>query len=360
MENGAPAEVGRNILKRLLDHSEILPFAEIKLFCKEKYVSEIRNSFDLDVITYKNLNKISKHDLVHIPVLPTILPNAKFLLYLYIKVIKRGKLILQYHGDVRKELQSSYKDIISLIHICTYTFVPYLLRNADRVITHSYYMYEIITKYGAKKCVVVPNAIDEYWSQKKAETEANSNGIIDHNNFNIFYHGRLSWEKGVDILMEAFGRYARNNPNTNIYLAGEGPQKKQLKDICSRLNLDKKIIFLGNINKEEILFFLKNVDVAIYPSRFDNFPLAVLEALACANCPVYFSKNIGICDFVIQDGFELNSFELNVANLIKVLDSASCSKDKNVVDQQIKFAENYTWDQVILKYVELYREVTNE
>ncbi|MDD3245962.1 MAG: glycosyltransferase family 4 protein [Methanosarcina sp.] len=359
MENGAPAEVGRNILKRLLDHSEILPFAEIKLFCKEKNVHEIRNSFDLDVITYKNLNKITKHDLVHIPVLPTILPNAKFLLYLYIKVIKRGKLILQYHGDVRKELKSSYKDIISLIHILTYIFVPQILRSSDRVITHSYYMNEIITKYGAKKLVVIPNAIDEYWYQKEAETEAKSSRVIDHNNFNIFYHGRLSWEKGVDVLIEAFGHYAINNPNTTIYLAGEGPQKKQLKDLCSNLDIDKRVIFLGNINKEEIVFFLKNVDVAIYPSRFDNFPLAVLEALACANCPVYFSKNIGIYDFVIQDGFKLNSFELDVENLIKVLDSASCSTNKNVVNQQIQFAINYTWDRVILKYIELYHDVIN-
>lgn len=357
MESGAPAEVGRNILKRLLNHSEILPFTEVKLFCKEKHVSEIKNHFDLDVITYKNLNKISKHDVVHIPVLPTILPNAKFLLYLYIKVIKKGKLIIQYHGDVRKELQSSYKDIISLIHIFTYIFIPYLLKSADRVITHSYYMNEIITEYGVKKSVILPNAIDDYWYGKKEENETKPKKEIDSTVFNIFYHGRLSWEKGIDILIESFGHYAKNNPNTNIYLAGEGPQKKQLKDLCSRLDIDKKVIFLGNINKEEIILFLKKVDVAIYPSRFDNFPLAVLEALTCANCPVYFSKNIGIYDFVIRDGFKLNSFELNVENLNKVLGYASCNTNRKVVNQQKKFAKNYTWDQVILKYIEVYHDV---
>ncbi|AAM31803.1 glycosyltransferase [Methanosarcina mazei Go1] len=291
--------------------------------------------------------------------MPTILPNAKFLLYLYTKLTKKGKLILQYHGDVRKELKSSYKDIISLIHTLTYVFVPYLLRSANRVITHSYYMNGIITKYGVEKSIVIPNAINEYWYQKDVVYEKNSSTGINHNLFNIFYHGRLSWEKGVDVLIEAFGHYTKNNPNTTIYLAGEGSQKKKLEDSCLKWNIDKKVIFLGNIDKEQITFFLKNVDVAIYPSRFDNFPLAVLEALACANCPVYFSKNIGIYDFVIQDGFKLNSFEPEVTNLIKVLDSASC-KSKNIVDQQIQFAKNYTWSHVISEYIELYRDVINE
>lgn len=359
MEKGAPAEIGRNIFKNLLDRQDMLPFAEIKLFCKEKHISEVKTLFgNIDIITYKELRKISKYDLIHIPVLPTVLPNAKFLLYFYIKAIKKGKLILQYHGDVRKELKSSYKDVVSLVHILTYILVPNILRSADLVVTHSYYMKKIIDKYDAEKCIVIPNAIDEFWYQKK-RIEVNLARIINPNNFNIFYHGRLSWEKGIDILIEAFGHYVKNNPNATIYLAGDGPQKKYLKDLCSTLKVNEKVIFLGNINKEEIMFFLKNIDVAIYPSRFDNFPLAVLEALACANCPVYFSKRIGIYDFVIQDEFKLNSFEPEVTNLIKVLDSASC-KSKNVVNKQIQFAKNYTWSHVISEYIELYRDVTNE
>jgi glycosyltransferase involved in cell wall biosynthesis len=360
MENGAPSEVGRNILKKLLNHLEILPFNEIKVFCKEEYVSEIRSSFNLEIITYKNLSNLSKSDLVHIPVLPTILPNSKFLLYFYTNFIKRGKIILQYHGDVRTELKSSYKDIISLIHILTYIFIPYLLRGADKVITHSYYMSEIISNYGVKQCVVIPNAIDEYWFKKDTIDKLKTGIIINNNYFNVFYHGRLSWEKGVDILIEAVGNYIKNNPKVTVYLAGEGPQKNSLEELCLRYNINNNVIFLGNIQKEEIVYFLKGVDVAIYPSRFDNFPLAVLEALACANCPVYFSKNIGIYDFMIQDGFELKTFEPNVENLTKIFNSFSFNLDRDIVGHQVKFSKNYNWDSVILKYIELYNEIIDE
>lgn len=358
LDNGSPAEVGRNILKKLLDRADMLPFSEIKIFCKEKDAPKIRDQFkDTDIITCKNLDKISKNDIVHIPVLPTILPNSKFVLYFYSKMIKREKIILQYHGDVRTELKSSYRDVISWVHILTYIFVPNLLNSADRVITHSYYMNKIIKDYGVKKCVVIPNAIEESWFRQLETKDVFVKERINKDKFNIFYHGRLSWEKGVDLLIKAAEMHVKKNPNTIIYLAGEGPQKKYLMELCSRLDLNKSVRFLGNIKKEEIMFFLKNVDVAIYPSRFDNFPLAILEALACANCPIYFSKNIGIYDFVIQSHFQLNYFELNIENISKILNSFSMEENKNIIYEQMNFAKKFLWDVVILEYIKLYNDV---
>ncbi|WP_162198517.1 glycosyltransferase family 4 protein [Methanosarcina mazei] len=358
MDKGSPSNVARELLAKLIKHVDSLPFNEIMLFSKPKDVDAIKEKFqNMRVISYKELNEISGEYLVHFPILPTVLPNSKFLLYLYSTLIKRNKIIIQYHGDVRTELKSSYKDIRSLIHIFSYIFLPKLLKSADVVITHSYYMKGIIKRYGVPKIVVIPNAIDNYWFQQNNEARDLSTHI-DKNIFNIFFHGRLSWEKGVDILLEAVGYYVKQNPKIKVYLAGEGPQKKYLKELCSKMDIDKNVIFLGNVSKEEIMFFLKNVNVAIYPSRFDNFPLAVLEALACANCPVYFSKNIGIYDFAIQDGFKLNFFEPEVTNVIKVLGSASCNN--NTGGQQIQFAKNYTWNQIALKYIELYYDVINE
>lgn len=360
MDKGSPSNVARKLLTELIKHTDTLPFNEIILFSKPKDVDSIKKKFqNLRVISYKELNKVSGDYLIHFPVLPTILPNSKFLLYLYSKFIKRKKIIIQYHGDVRTELKSSYKDIHSLVHILSYILLPNLLKSADMVITHSYYMKKTIKNYGVLKSAVIPNAVDNYWFQQGNEV-IYLNNPIEKNVFNIFYHGRLSWEKGIDILLEAVGHYIKNNSKIMVYIAGEGPQKKYLKELCLKLNIDKNVIFMSNICKEKIMFFLKSVDVSIYPSRFDNFPLAVLEALACANCPVYFSKNIGIYDFVIQDQAELKVFDPNVISLIELLDSVYLGiNKKNIVDQQVKFAKNYTWDKTTIKYVKLYNDVIN-
>jgi glycosyltransferase involved in cell wall biosynthesis len=239
-------------------------------------------------------------------------------------------------------------------------FVPNILKSADRVIVHSYHMNRITNYYGVKKCEVIPNAIDDYWHQNYIEEKKTTNDIINKHNYNIFYHGRLSWEKGVDILIESVENYIKNNPNTILYLAGEGPQRKKLEYLCSNLNIEKNVIFLGRLDKKQIKFFLENVDVAVYPSRFDSFSLAVLEALTCANCPVYISKNIGICDFVVLEGFKLNIFEPNVSNIVNLLNYISVNSGSKVVNCQKDFAKNYTWDSLILKYIKLYSEVINE
>ncbi|KKH17586.1 glycosyltransferase family 4 protein [Methanosarcina mazei] len=355
MSKGSPSNVSRKLLEELLNRMDILPFSEIILFSKKKHIEYIKENFqNLRVISYTELSKISEDYLVHFPMLPLIFPNSKFLLYLHTRFIRRKKIIIQYHGDIRTELKSNFKDPVSLIHLLSYIFVPNLLKNADRVITHSYYMKGILENYGVLKSVVIPNAVDNYWFQPCSNSIC-VNELLDKSKLNIFYHGRLSWEKGVDLLLKAAGDYVKSNPNTRIYLAGDGPQKNHLKELCSKLDIERKVIFMGHLNKEEIKFFLKNVDLAIYPSRFDNFPLAVLEALSCANCPIYFSKNIGIYDFAIRDGFELNFFELNSQNIIKIFESIK--KEKMSVSYQVNFANRYSWDLIVPKYVETYNSV---
>lgn len=360
LNEGSPSNVARKLLAELIEHKNSLPFEEIIIFSKKKNVKIIKRNFqNLRVISYAELNDISEDYIVHFPVLPFILPNSKFLLYIYTKFMKRKRIIIQYHGDVRTELKSSYKDIRSLVHLLSYIFLPKLLKSAEIVITHSYYMNTIIKKYGVSKSAVIPNAIDKYWFQQ-SDKYIYLKEPIDENKCNIFYHGRLSWEKGIDLLLEAAESCIKKNKNIIIYLAGEGPQKKQLKDLCSKLKISRNVVFLGNLNKEQIKFFFKNVDLAIYPSRFDNFPLAVLEALTCANCPVYFSKNVGIYDFVIRDNFKLNYFELCISNITNILDNVSVNKNKGTVTLQREFAKKFTWNTVIFKYIKLYYDVLGE
>ena len=356
MPGAAPGEVGRNVLNKILQSAEKLPFDEVKLYTKHKFINEIQNEFkDIEILTYRNLHKIHRDDVIHFTTLPTVLPNSKFLLYIY-ALLKKCRIIIQYHGDVRNELRSSYKDVVSLCHIITYVAVPKLLKNTDAVITHSYYMDSIIKKYGVKNSFVIPNAVDVSWFQSFIENTS-TNDNVDNDNFNIFYHGRLSWEKGVDMLLEAFAKYVHNFPHSKLYLAGDGGQLKHLGKMCSMLGINKNVVFLGKIRKKTIMHYLKNVDIAIYPSRFDNFPLAIMEAMACAQCPVYFSRNVGIYDFIVQDSYQLCDFEPTMDNIYNILYDHSAITNNEIVQLQRKFAKKYTWDKVVEQYINVYKKL---
>lgn len=355
MGSGAPSEISRKIFKFLLAHKKNLPFESIKIFCKKKDATKIKKEFEnVETITYSDINKISCNSLVHIPLFPLILPNSKFLLYLYCIYIKKTKLVLQYHGDLRAELKNSYKDLFSLVYIPTYLFVPNILRSADVVIVNSKYMEEIVHFYGVNEEFVISNAIEHYWF-KPLEKDIYIKQPLDKKNYNIFYHGRLSWEKGVDLLIEAV-KFCLDNKYSNIklYLAGDGSLRGYFEKLCYLSGIENSVVFLGNIDRNSIKYYLQNVDLAIYPSRFDAFCLAVLEALSCANCNVYFSKKAGIYDFVIKDGFRLNAFEPSIGNIIKIIEQ---NKLLDKCELQIQFAKKYSFDYVILEYIKLYNNI---
>ena len=104
--------------------------------------------------------------------------------------------------------------------------------------------------------------------------------------------------------------------------------------------------------------YLSNVDAAIHPSRYDSFSLGILEALSAANCPVYFSKQAGIYDFVVRDGYGLNAFKPTVGNISKIIrDVIDENYDIQVVKQQKEFAKQYTWNKVSDQYIELYNRI---
>jgi glycosyltransferase involved in cell wall biosynthesis len=358
MDEGSPSKVARKLLTYLLLNKDRLPFEYIKIYCKYKHRDQLINLFkgNVDVLTYRDLNKISKDDLVHIPVLPTILPNEKFALYFVSYFIKKCKIVVQYHGDVKKELKSSYKDVKSLLHLFTYLFLKPLLNSFNLVITHSYYMEKVLKEYGVINIAVIPNAIDEYWFQP-VSIDVSKDAIASNNHdVNFFYHGRISWEKGIDLLIESFSLFDNGHNSSKLYIAGEGPQKPELIQLCTKLNVSHRVIFLNNISPEMIKIYLNSADIAIYPSRFDNFPLAVLEAFACAECPVFFSKNIGIYDFAIKSGIELGYFDANVESIKMLMDKKS-SYNKKRVELQKKFACNYLWDSVINEYIATYGNI---
>ena len=297
---------------------------------------------------------------MHIPTTPLVFPNSKFLLHIVSK-IKQNQLILNYHGDLCKELllRFKYDHKIEFSKIPTCILLPILLSSSNRNIVNSYLLANLFKKrYGLRSIDVVPNAVGNYWfSNEQEKIEKNDEEI------EIFYHGRLSPEKGVDLLIKglhAFLSANRTSNKINLYIAGDGPQMGYLKTLSTQLGIAKNVIFLGNLNQKQIAQYLKKVDVAIYPSIWDNFPLSFLEAFACAECPVYFSKKAGIYDFTVNDGYTLDAFEPNIENILNIIRSTFekiDGNDQKVVICQQKFAEKYTWDFVVDNYIDIYRKL---
>jgi len=342
------------LLKCLLNREEELPFDKIKLFVPIRDLEGVKEQFDrVEIVTFKNINSISKNCLIHIPFGPLIFPNSKFLLHLF-AILKRRKFILHEHGDLRTEMRIKWKYLhhLNISYIPSYIFYPYLLKSADKLVVHSYKISKLMrVKYGVKNDVVVPYGLDDFWFEE-------GGGIELEGEPTIFYHGRLAPEKGVDLLIKGFAEATKEHPKARLYIGGTGPLSKYLMNLCRKFGIAEKVIFLGWVKPKP---YLSSVDAAIYPSIYEPFSLAILEAFSSVNGPVYYSSFAGIHDFVIRDGYDLNVFDPTIDNLTKIIkDIIEGNYDTEIAKQQKEFARRFTWDKIIDQYIRVYDNVLKD
>ena len=92
----------------------------------------------------------------------------------------------------------------------------------------------------------------------------------------FLYLGRLSPEKGIPTLIEAFMKIA--SKKISLYVAGEGPIRNQLESMAAA---DSRITFTGYLSGERLHETTRNALAVIVPSEwYENAPISVLEALA--------------------------------------------------------------------------------
>lgn len=154
----------------------------------------------------------------------------------------------------------------------------YLSQKADAVIFYWDYGKKVVEKYSKKTShyFVAPNTIDtdmhfafkEKFDIKgkekiKAELEIKENFII-------IYVGRLIRDKEVDTLIKAYALIEKSNTDSRLIIIGDGPERKELESLASRLQI-KNISFPGEILNQEITGrYLYISDVFAMPGRLGN------------------------------------------------------------------------------------------
>jgi glycosyltransferase involved in cell wall biosynthesis/predicted metal-dependent phosphoesterase TrpH len=91
----------------------------------------------------------------------------------------------------------------------------------------------------------------------------------------VLYAGRLTREKGVDLLAESFLRARRADPRLHLLLAGGGPEEAELRE-----RLGEAATFLGWLSGEELAAVYASADAFLFCSSTDTYGQVILEAAA--------------------------------------------------------------------------------
>jgi len=90
--------------------------------------------------------------------------------------------------------------------------------------------------------------------------------------------GRLSYQKGFDIILEAFGEVKKSGFNNfELHIAGSGEELNNLKRIVLENDLYKNVYFYGFTTKQKD--FYSNKDIFLFPSRYEGLGLSLIEAM---------------------------------------------------------------------------------
>jgi glycosyltransferase involved in cell wall biosynthesis len=91
----------------------------------------------------------------------------------------------------------------------------------------------------------------------------------------VLYAGRITREKGADLLADAFLRARARNPRLRLLLAGGGPEQEHLRE-----RIGDGATFLGWLEGVALARAYASADIFLFPSRTDTFGQVILEAQA--------------------------------------------------------------------------------
>jgi glycosyltransferase involved in cell wall biosynthesis len=170
-----------------------------------------------------------------------------------------------------------------------------LYRNSDQVICQSRAMARDLAQVagiGEEQIAVLPNPVDLAGIQAALREPAVQKSAWPQ----LLAVGRLSREKGFDLLLEALAAVRDQFPEVKLTLVGAGPEEQALKLLCRSLGLEDAISFAGRVDPPYTFF--TSTTLFVLPSRHEGMPNALLEAAAAGLPMVATPASGGVVDLL--------------------------------------------------------------
>jgi glycosyltransferase involved in cell wall biosynthesis/predicted metal-dependent phosphoesterase TrpH len=170
----------------------------------------------------------------------------------------------------------------------------------------------------------------------------------------VLYSGRITREKGAELLAEAFLQARKQEPRLHLVLAGGGPEQEQLAE-----RLGAHATFLGWLSGAELARTYANADLFLFPSATDTFGQVILEAQAS-----------GLPVVAVAEGGPLSLIEDRVTGLLceasapalaeAVLElAASPPLRESLSRAALAGVRERTWERALARLGEGYRRVVS-
>lgn len=205
------------------------------------------------------------------------------------------------------------------------------------------------------------NGVDtEFFLKKRAENPKEMLGLPNDALLLIFV-GRLIPIKNIDFLISGFTEATRQKDNLFMLIIGDGPERNKLEKMVQNRGISKKVIFKGYVARNEIVDYYNTADIFVITSKYETFPLSVLEAMAC-ELPVI-ATNVGflpdivthtVNGLIVENG---NIVDLKNA-IIRLAESPDLRTNMGIANRK-KVEGYYTWGKTARKTLDYHMKILN-
>ena len=234
-------------------------------------------------------------------------------------------------------------------------------RKVNAIVTvSSLHAKEIIRNYGKQPYIITPGIDFERYAQGNGRTFREKYNVLD--SFLAIHVGNLIPRKSQEISIKAIAILRNVISNIRLAVIGNGPDLSKLKRLVLDLNLEKNVLFTGNIGEHELRNAYKAANVNLLPSALESFGLTPIEALASGTVSIV-SKETGVAEFLekYEAGYVLKNrtpAELAKA-ILHVYENPEEAKIKVEKAQDI-LREKFSWKNYAQRLLEVYKDVLNE
>lgn len=243
----------------------------------------------------------------------------------------KTKIVLHCHCDTSYMVKGIVAEKV-FIKICN---------KADKILTLNHSSYNHIKGIVGKESTIIPNFIkDEVVNMKHINKI--SNEIKD-----ILYVGHIVKTKGCYEIISV----AKELPDKNFIMVG------YLSNEIKSIDTPKNVKFIGEVSHDEVLKYMKECDLFLFPTHTEGFPNVVLEAMACG-MPIL-TTNVGAIPDMIErkGGIIVEPKDINsIKTSINKLEERKVRLEMSQWNVK-KVNSNYTINQVMDKIFEVYEKI---
>jgi len=239
----------------------------------------------------------------------------------------------------------------------------WVTNRADKVIACSAYMREHIADIYALEesdVNVIPNGIDPEDLHPMDNLDELRSAFAAPDEKLVLLVGRLVYEKGFQVALEALPTLIKNVGNVRFLIAGSGTHEEELKAQAESLGLMEHGTFVGWIGDDVLHSLYKIADLTVVPSIYEPFGLVALEAMA-SGCPCIVADTGGLREVVPTEKVGLRFQSRDPESLARMAERVLTDPElrDRLVTEASDHVLSFDWVDVARTTLELYEDAVS-